>query len=1141
MSTGEVSSAEGSVSSQELARQAQWFRQQLADGAFSASADDLVLDAARLDTVLLRIQQKTQALSKTQSVGESQDVEMLDPPPRIGRFAIDRIVGVGGFSIVYKAHDDVLLRDVALKSIRRRVKTVDVRDESRLHEARAAAQLSHPNLVPLYEVFQDAEAVYLVSELCLGSTLGDWLEAHPGPIDPRMACGTCFELTEAIIHVHDCGFVHRDIKPGNIMISESVGTDGRLKLTPRLTDFGLVRDIFADSGLVDSYRLVGTLLYMAPEQVLQNEQWHGKACDIFAIGILLYRMLTGKLPHQGDKAIELFHSICVEPPIPPRQLVPSIPRDLEAICLKCLAKDPALRYATASDLRDDLYRYQRGLMVEARPRSFAERTWVAIRRSPLESSLLATIIILLVAGTVVLGHSNRRLNENQSQLEVAFSEVIASEQRAVSARKQYREQRDLAKVTERQAVGTAYVSDLRHAYDALSHNNLVGALEISEAIEKYASGILPNGTDLNLLQTLARKNWTRLPGASTPIRQIAMFPDSLRFLVADEEGPIRIYRKSDGQLEHVIPQRDGTRRFAVAISPDGQLLAVGSQVLQDGDWLKADNQVEFVSLGERAVPPMIPDLPTTVESLAFSNDGSSLAVGCRYQSVRVVDVESGNLVQSVRSTRRNHEVIFSDDAEKLIVLKESTLVRWVDLKTNKKTREVISEGYVNRIAWSESAARLAACYLNDHEVTVTDLSSPRQSKFQLQHNSGLATCVAISDDGQRVVAGTQNGAVLKWDLSQLPDDGSSEQPTDLRWPAVDSAILHAGYVTEIAIDSQGRIISGAEDGSLVLSSFQNTPPPAIELDAETSCATLTPDGQTAFVGCHSGKVFVVDTTTHAVTRVIPKVSASRALDAVPRCLQVSPDGRWLGVGTVGGDLVVIDLHDPRASYRATNPDYDAQLDNYAKGIHFSPNGERVAFCTGNGYYLAYYALPHVSGELKLLSGQELAVRYQAITLLDDQRCLMFGDSIGEFVLGGSDATLVGRGMAKFVSACYAPEAGVIYSAAFDNRIRKHDLNGAMIETSARWNSPGRAVAQNFEVTALAVTPDGRNLLTGGSDGSIGIWNAQDLRNLGCVVAGDGLAPVSEIQFSHDGKTWIYCRNADSRSQLKAPFQINTID
>ncbi|QDS88631.1 Serine/threonine-protein kinase PrkC [Rosistilla ulvae] len=1140
MDAGKNSATNDADFANDIARQAQLFQQRFSDNTPGAAGRDVKLDRSRLESVLTLFQQ-TQDTATTISNGEGEEQDDFEPPERIGRFKVDGIIGVGGFSTVYQAHDDVLLRDVALKSIRRRVKVANVEDDSRMHEARAAARLSHPNLVPLYEVFQDADAVYLVSELCLGSTLAEWLTAHPGPIDAQMACGTCFELTEAIIHVHDCGLVHRDIKPGNIMISESVGTDGRLKLTPRLTDFGLVRDIFADSGLVKSYRLVGTLLFMAPEQVLQNEQWHGKACDIFAIGIVLYRMLTGKLPHQGDKAIELFHSICVEPPIPPRKFVPSLSPDLEAICLKCLAKDPANRYATASDLRDDLYRYQRGLMVEARPRSLAERTWVAIRRSPLESGLLATIILLLVAGTVILGHSNRRLNEHQSQLELAFGEVIASEHRAVKARKQFREQRDLAKVTERQAVETAYVSDLRHAYDALSHNNLVGALEISESIEKYAAGILPTGIDLNILQTQARENWTRLPSASTPIRQIAMFPDSFRFLVADEEGPIRIYRRSDGQIEHEIAQRDGTRRFAVAISPDGQLLAVGNQIAQDGDWLKALNQVEFISLGERAVPDMIPDLPTTVESLAFSNDGRLLAVGCRYQSVQVVDVESGNLVQSVRSTRRNHELAFSNDGHELLVLKESTQVRWTDLKNNKKSAEVKTKRYVNRWAWAESGAKLAACFSGWHGVAVVDLADAKHSEIELLHNSGIATCVAISPDGQRVVAGTQNGAILKWDLRELPSGGSDAKETRSRWPAGDAAILHAGYVTEIAIDSQGRIFSGGEDGSLALSSFENAPPPAIELQFETRCAALAPDGQTAFVGCSGGAVLAIDTVSHAVTSVVPKASAALAFDAEPRCLQVSHDGRWLGVGTVGGDLLVIDLHDPTASYRVTNPDYEDQRDNCAKGIRFAPNGDRLVFSTANGYHVGFYALPHATGELTRLAGQVVALRHQAITLLDDQRCLMFGDSIGEFILGGSDATLVGRGMAKFVTACYAPEEGIIYSAALDNRIRKHDSNGGMIETSARWNSPAGSAAQNFEVTALAITPDGRNLLTGGSDGSIGIWNARDLRNLGFVVAGDGQAPVTDIQFSDDGKTWIYCRKTENRSLGKIPFHINQLD
>lgn len=1120
-----------------IAKQAELLRQQIAASGHFASLGPFSSDDSRLDAILTLFE-KTQAGSITEPHSDNPHVQH-EQPKQIGRFRIISVLGVGGFATVYQAHDDVLLRDVALKSVRRRsASTGATQDATRLHEARAAARLSHPNLVPLYEVFQDDQAVYLVSELCQGSTLADWLSTHPGPVTPELTCTTCLDLAEAIDHVHQRGLVHRDIKPGNIMISESVGGDGALKLRPRLTDFGLVRDLLADSELSKRYRLVGTLLYMAPEQVLANEQKHGEACDIFALGVLFYRMLTGHLPHRGDDPMSLFRSICVKPPARPRQLVANIPRDLEAICLKCLAKDPTRRYASATALRDDLYRWQQGLMVEARPRSLFERTWHAVKRSPMESGLLATIILLLFIGAAVLARSNRRLTDHQRKLETALSDVTASERRAVNAQQKFREQRDLALATEHRAMQTAYMSDLRHAYDSLARNNLSGALNIAESIEQYATGKIPIQLDLKILKSQAKTGWSRLPGFNSPVRGIHFFPDQARFISIGEENAIRIHRRADGKVEQEIPQPTDTRRFAIEVSPDGKLLAIGNQVGQKQGWRDALNQVDFYSLSDQPAPKPLTDLPTTVESLAFSRDGKLLAIGCRYQPIKIIELQTAMEIATLDASRRNHDVKFSRDGKQILYLHEKSGAHWVDWATRKVSSEAIFEHVLHRFDVSDDGRWFVSCNPYIPMLHLSDMHNPDREPVALLHSSGWGHCVAISADGRRVVAGMLNGSVVSWDLSGLLDPSSNGLGNVKKWRHNDSRILHGGTVTEIAINAAGEIISGGEDGSIARTTFKEPLIHPLQLAQRTICGTLAPDGKTAYISCADLSVLAVDTASLS-TEVLARFRS----DDQAVVLQASDDGRWLGIGTETGDLTLVDLQSPKRRFHAKNPDFVQGEVNNVMSIQFSPDNDRLLLSTAGGTYLAFYSVPADGDtELELVDQKVLPVSHREIILLDRSRCIMFGDTISQYECGASEVTHLRRGMSRFQATCYAFNSKSVFSASKDNRIRRHDHHGAVVQTSTRWNPPPGKNPVVFEMTELVLTPDKRCLVTGASDGSIAIWNADDLRFLGFIVVGtgDGEGKVSDIKFSHDGKTWFYNIDNPEMEPATRQFQINTI-
>ena len=296
-------------------------------------------------------------------------------PTTIGRFQIDRVLGVGGFGIVYQAFDPKLLRQVALKVPRLHSmasKDLLTRFE---REAQAAASLDHPNIVPVHEAGQDGPVCYIAAAYCSGPNLAEWLKARTAPVPARMATALVSKLAAAIQYSHSKGVLHRDLKPSNVLLEPVERPFGdirqdKLPFVPRLTDFGLAKLLEADLEESSSHAetlSMGTPAYMAPEQTENREHSIGTATDVYGLGVILYELLTGRPPFQGRSVADLLDQICKSEPIAPCRIRREIPQDLETICLKCLEKTPARRFPTAQDLADELGRTLRGEQIVSRP------------------------------------------------------------------------------------------------------------------------------------------------------------------------------------------------------------------------------------------------------------------------------------------------------------------------------------------------------------------------------------------------------------------------------------------------------------------------------------------------------------------------------------------------------------------------------------------------------------------------------------------------------------------------------------------------------------------------------------------------------------------------------------------------------
>ncbi len=304
-------------------------------------------------------------------------------------------MGRGGFGVVFLAEDSVLGRQVALKVPRPEVLVTPEVGRRFLREAEAASRLDHPHIVPVYEVGEEGLICYIASAYCEGLTLAQWLRLQTPSVPIRLACRLAAVLASAVAHAHQRGVLHRDLKPGNILLQNRNGdkpADGGLchdlPFLPRICDFGLAKLLDQVSQETRSGMPIGSPEYMAPEQAAGRLREHGPATDVYALGVILFELLTGRPPHRGENDLETLRLVADQEPPSARGLRPGLPRDLETIVRKCLEKRSARRYPEASELAADLQRFLDGKPVQARPVPVWEHAAKWAKRRPVHAAAL---------------------------------------------------------------------------------------------------------------------------------------------------------------------------------------------------------------------------------------------------------------------------------------------------------------------------------------------------------------------------------------------------------------------------------------------------------------------------------------------------------------------------------------------------------------------------------------------------------------------------------------------------------------------------------------------------------------------------------------------------------------------------------
>ncbi|MHB1426347.1 MAG: WD40 repeat domain-containing serine/threonine protein kinase [Gemmataceae bacterium] len=1009
-------------------------------------------------------------------------------------------LGRGGMGVVYKAHHKSLNRIVALKMI---LAGAHASVEQRVRfrgEAEAAAGLQHPNIVGVYEVGEHDHRPYFSLEYVEGCCLREVISDYPAR--PVNAAGLVEQLAHAVHYAHQRGIVHRDLKPANILLTRGG--------TPKITDFGLAKRLENDSGHTRSGDILGTPSYMAPEQAAGRVKEIGTWTDTYALGAILYEMLTGVPPFEAATTLDILNQVLSVEPVSLVRRNPRVPRDLATICWKCLEKEPRKRYSSAAALADDLQRFREGRPIAARPVGWLERTGKWARRRPAVAALVAVssaaLLILLVGGWV----ASLQLYQREQALEAQ------------------------ARANRRALIRLHVVNGNHFLDDEDEYSSLIWfarALALEDDPAREPAYRLRIGMVLRECPRLGQL-WFH----QDQVADVAFSPDGRWVLTASADHTAQVWDAVTGKPRLEVPLRHDDGVLCASFSPDGSRIVTASLDNTARVWDAATGRpitvlrghqgavgdVHFSSdglriitasddrtaclwdagTGKRLAKPLPHD--GVVVRASFAPDGRRVLTASRDGSARIWQLgdDEPDLVARLSHKGSVTDAVFGPDGKQVATASEDGTARiWGSADGKPLTDPLRHYGVVLGVAFRRDGQQLATASA-DRTARVWDARTGQASSLVLRHYSHVSR-VVFSPDGKYLATASDDNTARVWDVHK----GRPLTPP----------LTHVRSVNQACFSPDGRRLATASATACIYELVPKPPPlPSLKHDGPVLRACFSPDGSRVLTASADRTARLWDASTGK------ELSVLRGHNGEVLRAAFSRDGRR--IVTAGEDRTarVWDTAHDEAALLATLKGHRGTIRSAA----FSPDGRRVVTASEDATARIWDAIHGTSlAELRAPEGNARAEMLDAI-FSPDGRHVATGSTDGTARLwDAASGVQVGATMRHngwVLRVVFSPDGRRLATASMDQTAQMWDADNGQALLSAPLRHGGLVFDVSF-------SSDGTRVLTCSEDNTAQVWSAATgepllpaLRHRGTVIAArfspDG-SRVATASADNTGRVW----------------------